>query len=206
MNDIVTEVRELKNGVRITVSDRRVLCMTRKNFQAFPLREGEAVDADELSHSLLLKQYPEALHRAVRLLAVRARSRFEIEKRLTDACYLADTVEMVLAKLETEGLLDDRAFAEQWARDRAGRQIGRERILYELRQKGIDDALAQQALSGLDPQRQDESAVKLAEKLMRRSRSLPAAEARRKTILAMRRRGYAYGDALKALEKIRRDL
>ena len=205
MKDIVTEVRELKNGVRVTVSDRRVLFMTRKNFRAFPLREGETVDAEELAHSLLLEQYPEALNRAVRLLAVRARSGFEIKKRLTDACYLEETAEMVLAKLQTEGLLDDRAFAAQWARDRAARQIGRERILYELRRKGIDEALAEQALSELDPLREDESAVQLAEKLVRRNRNLPAEEARRKTILAMQRRGYAYGEALKALEKIRRD-
>lgn len=205
MKDIVTEIRELKNGVRVTVSDRQAIFMTRRNFQAYPLREGEAVDAEELTRSLLLAQYPEALNRAVRLLAVRARSGREIEKRLTDACYMEETAEMVLAKLQKESLLDDRAFAAQWARDRAARQIGRERILYELRQKGVDEALAEQALSELDPQREDESAVKLAEKLLRRNRNLPKAEARRKTILAMRRRGYAYGDALKALEKLKRD-
>lgn len=205
MKDIVTEIRELKNGVRVTVNDRINLRMTHKNFQSLSLAEGDAVDVRELKQQLLLEQYSEALNRAVRLLALRARSCLEMEKRLADASYLEDTVEMVLTKLRTEGLLDDRAFAAQWARDRTARQIGRVRILHELRQKGIDDALAEQALSELDPLRQDESAAKLAEKLMRRSRNLSAEDARRKAILAMRRRGYAYGEARKALDAIKRD-
>jgi regulatory protein len=205
MKDIVTEIRELKNGVRVAVNDRIALRMTRKNLRSLSLAEGDAVDIRELKQQLLLEQYPEALNRAVRLLALRARSRFEMENRLADACYLEDTVEMVLTKLRTEGLLDDRAFAAQWARDRTARQIGRARILHELRQKGIDGALAEQALSELDPQRQDESAAHLAAKLMRRNRNFSAEDAQRKTILAMRRRGYTYGEARKALDAIKRD-
>ena len=201
MNDMVTEIRELQKGVRVTVNDQVVLHMTRKDFRAMSLSEGDTVDAGELKHKLLLEQYPEALNRAVRLLAVRARSCFEIEKRLTDACYLEDTVEMVLTKLQTEGLLDDRAFAEQWARDRTARQIGKTRILYELKQKGIDSALAEQALAELDPQQQDESAVRLAQKLLRRNRNLSAEDALKKAMMAMQRRGYAYGEAKRALER-----
>jgi regulatory protein len=206
MKDIITGIRETRNGVRVTVNDQEIVCLTRKDVKTFPLKEGDAVDLEKLKHDLLLKQYPDALNRAVRLLAVRARSGYEIEKRLTDACYMADTVEMVLTKLQLSDLLDDLAFARQWARERTARQMGRARILYELRQKGIDPAMAEQALDDIDPQQRDGSARRLAEKLQKRYRNDTPADARRKTIQAMQRRGYSYGDAKRALDDPQDDL
>jgi len=195
----------LKNGFRVTINDQQLLFLRHKDQRSLALKEGDPVDAKELTHTLLLEQYPDALNRAVRMLAVRARSGYEIEKRLTDACYLEDTVDMVLTKLQSEGFVDDKAFAGQWARERAARQIGKARILHELRLKGIDSALAEQAVLEIDPNTQDESTGKLAGKLLKRYRSLPAADARRKTILAMQRRGYSYGEAQRALESAAED-
>ncbi|MFH1512722.1 MAG: regulatory protein RecX [Bacillota bacterium] len=200
MKAVITEIRELRNGVRVTVNDQITLCLTRRDWETLSLREGDAVDVKALRHDLLLSQYPAALGRAVRLLSVRARSCFEIEKRLTDACYLEDTVEMVLTKLQSEGLLDDEAFARQWARERSARQIGRARILHELRQKGVGGELAEKALAELDPAQQNGGAAKLAAKLLKRYQNLPANEARKKTVMAMQRRGYAYGECLTALD------
>lgn len=201
MNDIVTGVRELPHGVIVTVNGGEALRLTRKDCKSFPLREGDAVDLQKLKHDLLLSQYPAALNRAVRLLAVRARSGFEIEQRLKDACYLPDTVEMVLAKLQSNGLLDDLAFARQWAKEKTARQTGKARILYELRQKGVAAALIEQALNELDADAQGESAGRLAAKLIRRYGGDAPADARRKTIQALQRRGYTYGEALRALDE-----
>lgn len=197
--DVVTGIRELQNGVRVTVNDRLTLLYTRGDWKAEPLNVGDAVNVSELRQALLLRQYPRALNRAVRLLAVRARSGAEIEKRLNAACFLDETVDMVLLKLQTEGLLDDRTFAEQWARERSARQIGKARILQELRQKGIDGALAERAVAEINEAVVDESAKQLAGKLLKRYAGLPAAEALRKAVAAMQRRGYGYGDAVRAL-------
>jgi len=201
VKDIITEIRELPNGISVTVNDRYTVRLTRRDQKSFFYKEGDALDFAAWKHELLLQQYPEALNRAVRLLAVRARSHTEIEKRLSSACYMDETVEMVLTKLQGNGLLDDAAFARQWAQDRTARQIGKARILYELRQKGVSSEVAEAALTEMDPQQQDESAVKLAAKLIKRYQSLPAADARRKTIQAMQRRGYSYGEARDAIEQ-----
>ncbi|HPJ02014.1 MAG TPA: regulatory protein RecX [Candidatus Limiplasma sp.] len=205
MNDIITDIRELRYGVRVTVNDRETVCLRNKNCKNLTLREGDRVDLKEWKHDLLLQQYPDALNRAVRLLAVRARSVAEIEKRLTDACYLPDTAEMVITKLVTNGLLSDEEFARQWARERTARQMGKARILYELRQKGVDDALAERVISELDPEKQESGAAKLAEKLIRRYRNASPADARRKAIQAMQRRGYSYAEARRALSDMTDD-
>ena len=88
MNDTITGIRELRSGMRITVNDSEVLCLTRRDCKKFPLQEGDAIDLQKIKHDLLLEQYPHALNRAVRLLAVRARSRYEIEKT-ADRCLLS---------------------------------------------------------------------------------------------------------------------
>ena len=205
MNDRITGIRELRYGVRVTVNNGETLCLRNKDCKNLNLREGDAVNLTEWKHELLLKQYPDALNRAVRLLAVRARSISEIEKRLTDACFMPDAVEMVITKLTSNGLLSDETFARQWARERTVRQMGKARILYELRQKGVDAALAEQAVNELEPERQSESAEKLARKMLRRYQSAPPADAQRKAIQAMQRSGYSYGEARRALARAMED-
>jgi regulatory protein len=59
---------------------------------------------------------PRSCHeRALGLLAVRARSRQELERRLLQAGFEAQEVTDVLERLERVGLVDDRAFARQLA-------------------------------------------------------------------------------------------
>lgn len=199
MKETITEIREVRGGLRVTLSDQSTLRLTRRDQKTFFFKEGDTLEPAEFKHDLLLQQYPNALNSAVRLLAVRARSTAELEKRLGDAGYLDDTVEMVLTKLQNEKLLDDEAFARQWAGDRAARQMGRARILQELRRKGVAEETSEQVLMELDPQQQDAGAAALAAKLLKRYRSLPAQEARRKAIMAMQRRGYGYAEARDAL-------
>jgi regulatory protein len=50
-------------------------------------------------------------------------------------------IEAALDELETEGLLSDRRFAEAYARNRANRGFGPNRIANELRERGVGDGL-----------------------------------------------------------------
>ena len=138
MNDMVTQLREERNGYRVTVNDRETFRLSFADYRAFPLREGDALDFEQYRKNLLFRQYPEALNRAVALLATRARSRHEVEQRLLTRGYLADTVEIVLYKLEKEHLLDDTAFAAAWTQARSTRGLGKMRLRQELYQKGVD--------------------------------------------------------------------
>ncbi len=122
LRDLVTSVREEPGGYRVTVNETESFHLGKAEYRARPFAQGESLDWESLKQELLLSQYPAALERAVKLLAVRARSRAEIKRRLTAAGYLPDAVEMAVYKLETEALLDAAAFARTWARDRAARR------------------------------------------------------------------------------------
>ena len=142
-----------------------------------------------------------ALNDAVALLAQRARASGEIRQKLRRKLYMEDTIEMVLYKLEKERLMDDEAFAREWAASRARSQIGRSRIMRELRMKGITQEMAERALDELDEDEGDEAAVMLAQKLLRRySSEADERKAMQKMLAAMARRGYGYEDSRQAIE------
>jgi len=126
----------------------------------------------------------------------------EVERRLAERGYLADAAEMAVYKLEKEKLLDDEAFANAWARARAAKQLGKARILQELRQKGVDDQIAESAVATLDEDDQTGAVNALAAKLLKRYQKEPAQAAMRKALAAMLRRGYAYGEASRALKAV----
>jgi len=200
MNDCVTDLREDRNGFRVTVNNSEVFHLTEAEYRAFPLQPSQALDWDAYRQALLVRQYPEALNRAVAFLAIRDRSYHEVERKLMDKGYLADTVEMVLYKLQKEHLLDDAAFARAWVEARAPRGLGKARLLQELRLKGVADDTAQAALAGLDADEHDAQTLAQATKVLRRYSGLPAREAMQKAIAAMLRRGYGYGEATRALQ------
>jgi len=201
MKDMVTELRRDRGGYRVTVNDTETFRLSNADFEALPLADGQALDWEQYKHDLLLRQYPEALNRAVGYLAARMRSTGEVERKLIGRGYLPDTVEMVLYKLEKESLLDDAAFANAWARTRAARQLGRARILMELRGKGVANDVAEAAVAALDEDEQADAVTALAVKLLKRYDSLSAPETLRKSLAAMQRRGYSYGEASRALQR-----
>ena len=97
--------------------------------------------------------------------------------------------------------MDDEAFARDWAASRARCQIGRSRILRELRRKGISQEMAERALTELDEEEGDEAAVALAHKLLRRySGEADERKGMQKLLAAMARRGYGYDDSRRAIE------
>ena len=198
--DKVTHLREMRRGYVAVFASGETLPLSPADLRALPLAVGDAVDLADYRPRLLLRQYPEALNRAVGLLAVRARSRQEIQRRLLERGYLPDTVELVLFKLEKEDLQDDASFAQAWAENRAARGMGKARLRQELRMKGVESDVADSALESLDDDDIARQAQTLAEKLLRRLRDEAPQDARRKALGAMQRRGYSYGEASKALQ------
>jgi len=202
MLDVIREINEKRHSAVIALESGEQFWLTWTQLQEHePFAVGMEVDTDELRQWLLPRQYPMALNDAVALLAQRARASGEIRQKLRRKLYMEDTIEMVLYKLEKERLMDDEAFAREWAASRARSQIGRSRIMRELRMKGITQEMAERALDELDEDEGDEAAVMLAQKLLRRySSEADERKAMQKMLAAMARRGYGYEDSRQAIE------
>ena len=148
---------------------------------------------------------PKSCHeRALGLLAVRPRSRRELERRLLGARFEPDEVEDVLVRLERVGLVDDEAFARQFAEHRFGsRKEGSRAVMQGLRAAGIAPSLAETVAQ--DAQGDDEErAADLARSRVPRLAGVPAEKAFARLSSLLMRRGYgpeiARSAARKALE------
>ena len=92
-------------------------------------------------------QYKRARDRALRLLALRGRSRAELRKKLAERDFTKSVIERVLENLVELGYLDDEAFAINRARHLAvNRLYGDRKIEAQLREKGIDREAAKEAI------------------------------------------------------------
>lgn len=202
MLDVVREIIEKRRSSVIVMESGEKYWLTWTQLQEHePFAEGMEVDTDALKEWLLPRQYPMALNDAVALLAQRAHASGEIASKLRRKLYMEDTIEMVLYKLQKERFLDDAAFARDWAASRARGQMGRTRILQELRMKGIPAEMAQNALEELDEEEKDDAARALARKLLRRyAGEADERKAMQKMLAAMARRGYGYEDSRTAIE------
>ena len=200
--DVITAIRKERGRYRMTVSESEEFLVPVSLMRERPLHEGEPLDVEEYDKWLLLRQYRHALDRAVAYLASRARSRHEVEQKLLQAGYRPATAEMVLYKLEREGLLNDADFAQQWVEARALRKLGRSRIAQELRRKGVSADEAEAALETLDDDEQLAGAIALAEKAAARIK--PGEDPRKamSRIHAMlARRGYGWDVAKEAVSR-----
>lgn len=148
---------------------------------------------------------PKSCHeRALGLLAVRPRSRRELERRLLAARFEPDEVHDVLTRLEGVGLVDDEAFARQYAEQRFGaRKEGSRGVERGLRAAGIAPALAATAAEGA-PDDDEERAADLALSRASRLRGVAPQKAFTRLSSLLMRRGYspeiARSAARKALE------
>jgi regulatory protein len=134
---------------------------------------------------------PKSCHeRALGLLAVRPRSRRELERRLLAARFEADEVQDVLRRLERVGLVDDEAFARQFAEHRFGsRKEGSRAVMQGLRAAGVAPSLAE-AVSQDAPDDDEERAAALARSRVSRLAGVPPEKAFARLSSLLMRRGY----------------
>ncbi len=87
--------------------------------------------------------------KAMDLLARREHSEQELRQKLKSRDHDVDTIDEVLQGLKQDHLLSDERFTEAYVNHRFNAGIGPLKIRYELRQKGITDALADEFLEPL---------------------------------------------------------
>src|SRR5262245_13478485 len=134
---------------------------------------------------------PLDLHeRALRLLAVRPRSRRELEIRLLRAGFERDEVDEELTRLEAVGLVDDEAFARELADHHVrARRSGRRAVVGALAAKGVSRSVIEEAVAGLGED-EAERALAVAGERAPRLTGLPPEKAFARLSSLLMRRGY----------------
>lgn len=140
---------------------------------------------------------------ALRLLAVRPRTRAELATALSRRGIPEDVTETVLERFSEVGMIDDAAFAEAWVSSRHhGRGLARRALGHELRRKGVDGATVKDALGQLDPDTERETALELARRRLRTLAAVPSDVAFRRLAGMLARKGYPPGVTLQVVREV----
>ena len=138
-----------------------------------------------------------AKDRALKLLAVRWRSRAELSRRLIQAGFDPQDIEQAIQGLEQAGLVDDERFARAVVADRAGRRlVGDREVRTVLRRQGVAPEVAEAALA--DAPAETDRALALARKRALRLSDMDPAVAFRRLFGLLVRRGFGPGVAKEA--------
>ncbi|MDZ7913110.1 MAG: recombination regulator RecX [Rhodococcus sp. (in: high G+C Gram-positive bacteria)] len=130
----------------------------------------------------------------LRLLTDRARSRSELETKLSGRGFEPEIITSVLDRLQEIGLIDDADFANQWVHSRhtySGK--GKRALAVELRLKGIDQDVASEALSQIDPEDERERAAELVRRKLKNKPVDDRDKVTRRLVSMLARKGYSAG-------------
>ncbi|AIA06309.1 recombination regulator RecX [Streptomyces noursei] len=147
---------------------------------------------------------PEEQARAIclRLLTGSARTRRQLADALRERGIPDEAAEEVLARFEDVGLIDDAAFADAWVESRHhGRGLARRALARELRTKGVDSALIDEAVGRLDAEQEESTARELVARKLRTTRGLDRDKRLRRLAGMLARKGYPEGLALRVVRR-----
>jgi regulatory protein len=136
----------------------------------------------------------------LRLLAVRPRTRAELATALARRQISDEVIAEVLDRYDEVGIVDDAAFARAWVSSRHhGRGLARRALADELRRRGVETAVASEALETLDDDEEAATARALVDRKLRTTSGTPEAVFRR-LVGMLARKGYPAGVAIRAVK------
>lgn len=166
---------------------------------ALGLKKGQKLTPAELDELRSDDEVNRAYRHATRYISYRPRSVTETERNLREKDYDEEAIMLAIERLKKNHHLDDTEFARFWIENRERFKPRSARALrYELRQKGIDNGVIDEALAEID---EELSAWAALEPRVDRWRNLDEQEFRKKAMGFLGRRGFGYGVARGACDQ-----
>ena len=155
------------------------------------LQIGQELDEEKIEK--LKKQDAEQVlyQKALNLLNYRSRTEKEVTEKLKSYGCDSSHISTIIERLKSNRLLDDKSFANSWAENRSSLRPRSHRLLsYELRQKGVQEDLIQEALTNLEDD--DTLAYRAGVNYSRKLDGLEWAEFQKKMMSHLGRKGFSY--------------
>ena len=159
---------------------------------------GTTLDDERLHEIIKESEYRRAKERALWLLSSHDHSSGALAEKLRREAS-EETVEAVVARMEELGLINDEDYARRLAHDLLYiKKMSARGALYKLMEKGVDKELAQSVLEEFDV----DPVEQIAELIERKyAEKLGDEKSLRRTVAALQRLGYSWGDIKSALER-----
>jgi len=155
------------------------------------LEQGRLLSQQEIEELVRKDTSEVAFQKAIKLLDYRPRTGHEIRQKLQQKGFESGQIDQVMERLISANLIQDGKFAASWVESRNQFRPSSQRVLrYELRSKGIDEEIIEEALKGSAEDL--ELAQRAAQKMVRRLTNLDWQEFRKKLSAFLARRGFSY--------------
>lgn len=150
----------------IFINDAFAFGVSEEIYVKYALYAGRELNRELIDEVLREDELYRAKQYVLQHLTARMRSRREIEAKLREKEFSAETIQRTLAFLAEYGFVNDAAFARAFVNDQLLRRpIGRRKLDAELRRKGIGKESADQLLKTIIPHETElENAMAAAEK------------------------------------------
>lgn len=180
-----------KKTVCVRVGDREYEIAARAA-QRLDLAVGRTVTPDQLAAIEAAAGRRAAAAQALKYLRGRPRSEAEVSAHLIARGHASDAVDAVIESLRSDGVVDDRRFAQWYVRARlAHRPTGAARLVHELRARGILEPMARDAvMPAVDGGAEVDLALRAARRRMPALRGLGRERALRRLSQFLHRRGF----------------
>ena len=168
------------------------------------LQVGQELSGSQIEALARSDHFHRCLNAANHYLSYRPRSESELRERLHQRGFNGDSVEVVLAKLKEQGLVDDMAFAQFWKDNRESFSPRSQWLTkLELRRKGVANNIIDQIADTID----DEDSAYRAAQSKAHSLSLSDYQSfRRRLGDYLKRRGFGYGVINHTVERLWQEL
>ena len=158
---------------------------------ASPVSVGSEITDEQLRELIESSDRKRAKEKALWLLSSRDHSSRELEEKIRRT-HNADSAHRAVERMEELGLVDDEKFARRYADELINvKHLSAKAARYKLTAKGIDRDLADEILEELDPDPREHIQALIETKYLR---SLSDEKGRRRTVAALQRLGYSWGD------------
>lgn len=179
----------------VFVDDKYAFSLSESGLIESKLFSGQEIDGADLKRLKKAAGLDKAYYNALRYVAMRARSEWEIEMYMKRKEVDSDTATEVISRLRGLGMLSDLSFARSWvANRRLLRKTSRRRLQMELMQKHVPDHVVQEVIAEDET---DEREV-LRELIEKKRRRYPDQQ---KLMHYLARQGFNYDDIKSALSE-----
>lgn len=201
----ITKISAQKNNeerVNIFLDEKYAFSVDLDVLVKFDLRKGKELDELDIIEIQYGDDVKKGFKKALDYLSYRMRSTKEVKDHLKKKDVADSAITEILHMLKGYKYLDDREFAAAYVsthRKTSGK--GPDVLFRELKLKGIDDELIQEALSSFSFSDQVEAAVKHAEKVLKKEKKLSSKETKQAIEQHLVRKGFSFDVISAALQE-----
>ena len=194
----IVSVRYKKEGIELGFASGNKLVLSADTFTEFHLYEGKYLTEEELSALLHATNEDAYYSLALKWLTKHVLTEAEVTDKLLAKEVDEDTIYGIIKRLKDQKLIDDEVYARTYAKDvGALRYYGKDKILFELRRKGIPESILKDLKFKEENER--EKAFRYASFLNRKYIS-PSLKKKQKAYAALLQRGFDEDIAREAVE------